>query len=126
MIGDFIISDSQPKRVLIRAIGPSLPVSGALSDPVLELHGSTQLIATNDNWRDTDEQAIIDSTVPPTNDKEAAIITTLNPGTYTAIVSGANGATGVALVKVYDLDRTVDSKLANISTRGLVESGDMS
>jgi hypothetical protein len=124
LIGGFIVSASQAKRVLIRATGPSLPVTGALADPVLELHDSTHIITTNDNWRDTDEQAIIDSGLPPVNDKESAIITTLDPGAYTAIVSGANGTTGLALVEVYDLDATVDSKLANISTRGLVQNGD--
>ena len=70
------------------------------------------------------QQEIIDSTIPPTNDNESAILTTLNPGLYTAIVRGVNNTTGVGLVEVYDLDRTVDSKLANISTRGLVQTGD--
>ena len=70
------------------------------------------------------KQEIIDSTIPPTNDYESAILTTLNPGFYTAVVRGVNNTTGVGLVEAYDLDRTVDSKLANISTRGLVQTGD--
>lgn len=126
LIGGFIVVGSEPKKVIVRGIGPSLPVTGALADPFLELHDSTgATIASNDNWVDSpDKQAIIASTVPPTNDKEPAIITTLDPGAYTAIVRGVNNSTGVALVEVYDLDATTDAKLANISTRGFVETGD--
>ncbi len=126
LIGGFIVTGTQPKKVIIRAIGPSLPLAGKLADPKLELHDSTgKVIASNDNWKDAaNKQAIIDSTVPPQNDKEAAILTSLAPGAYTAIVSGVSNGTGIALVEVYDLDRTVDSKLANISTRGLVQTGD--
>jgi hypothetical protein len=128
LIGGFIITGTQDKKVIVRAIGPSLPVADALADPFLELHdGSGQLIDSNDNWVDSpNEQAIIDSTIPPTNDLESAIVATLpaNSSAYTAIVRGVNNTTGVGLVEVYDLDQSVDSKLANISTRGLVETGD--
>lgn len=126
LIGGFMVTGTQPKKVILRAIGPSLPVPGAMADPTLELHDSTQaIIATNDNWQDSpDKQAIIDSTIPPTNDNESAIVTTLDPGLYTAIVQGANGGTGVALVEVYDLDEAADSKLSNLSTRGLVQTVD--
>jgi len=126
LIGGFIVTGTQSKKVIIRAIGPSLPLAGKLADPKLELHdASGGVIATNDNWKDAaNKQAIIDSTVPPQNDKESAILTSLAPGAYTAIVSGVSNTTGIALVEVYDLDRTVDSKLANISTRGLVQAGD--
>jgi hypothetical protein len=126
LIGGFIITGTQPKKVIIRAIGPSLPLSGKLGDPKLRLHDATgATIATNDNWKDaSNKQEIIDSTVPPSDDKESAIVTSLSPGAYTAIVSGVNDATGIALVEVYDLDPTVNSKLANISTRGLVQTGD--
>jgi hypothetical protein len=126
LIGGFIITGTQDKKVIIRAIGPSLPVPGKLADPKLELHDSTgAIIASNDNWKDApNKQAIIDSTIPPQDDKESAILTTLAPGAYTAIVSGVGDTSGVALVEGYDLDRTVDSKLANISTRGLVQTGD--
>jgi hypothetical protein len=112
--------------VIVRAIGPSLALPGSLIDPLLELHNSTGgVIAENDNWQSSpDKQAIIDTGIPPTNDNEAAIVMTLNPGLYTAIVRGADDGTGVALVEVYDLDQTVDSKLANISTRGFVQTGD--
>jgi len=126
LIGGFIVTGTQPKRVILRAIGPSLPVPGAMADPTLELHDSTQaVIATNDNWQDSpDKQAIIDSTIPPTNDNESAIVMTLDPGPYTAVLQGANGGTGVALVEIYDLDQAADSKLGNLSTRGLVQTDD--
>jgi hypothetical protein len=125
LIGGFIITGNDSKKVIIRAIGPSLPLSGLLGDPFLELHDHTGLIiAQNDNWVDSpNKQAIIDS-LPPSNDKESAIVMTLDPGAYTAIVKGSNGSTGVALVEVYDLDQSEDSKLANISTRGFVQTGD--
>jgi hypothetical protein len=131
LIGGFIVTGNQPKNIIIRAIGPSLPVAGALPDPVLELHDSTGgVIATNDNWVDSaDKQAIIDSGIPPANDKEAAIVKLLNPGNYTAAVRGNGGAAGVGLVEVYDVDPASSntdgiSRLANISTRGLVQPGD--
>jgi len=129
LIGGFVVTGQAPKKVLIRAIGPSLNNSGvnnALSDPVLDLFDSnSQQIATNDDWvNSADKQAIINSTVPPSNDKESAIIATLSPGKYTAKVSGVGGATGVALVELYDLDSFSSSILANISTRGQVNQGD--
>ncbi len=127
LIGGFIVTGTQPKKVIVRAIGPTLGmsgVSGALADPVLELHEPDGTVITNDNWKDMQEAEIIASTVPPTSDLESAIVATLNPGNYTAIVSGKNGGTGVGLVEAYDLDQTVDSRLANISTRGFIETGD--
>jgi hypothetical protein len=126
LIGGFIVTGKQPKTVIIRAIGPSLSVPGKLLDPQLELHdASGAIIRKNDNWKDAaNKQAIIDSTIPPADDRESAILVSLAPGAYTAIVNGVNNTTGIALVEVYDLDRTVDSKLANISTRGLVQTGD--
>jgi len=129
LIGGFIITGTAPKKVILRAIGPSLsdampPVPGALADPVLELHEPDGTVITNDNWKDSQEQEIIDTTIPPTNDLESAIVETLDPGAYTAIVSGKNGGTGVGLVEAYDLDQAAASQLANISTRGFVESAD--
>jgi len=108
MIGGFIVGGTNPSKVIIRAIGPSLGtagVAGALLDPVLELHdGQGSLIFQNDNWRSDQEQQIIDSTVPPSNDQESAIVATLPPGAYTAVVRGAGDTAGVALVEVYALD----------------------
>ena len=126
LIGGFIITGTQPKKVMVRAIGPSLPLAGVLADPTLELHdGAGTLIASNDNWMDApNKQEIIDSTISPTNDLESAILMTLEPGLYTAIVHGVNNTTGIGLVEVYDLDLAADSILANISTRGLVQTGD--
>ena len=124
LIGGFIVSGPGPKKVLIRAIGPSLPVPGALADTVLELHEGDGTVMANDNWRSNQEQEIIASTVPPTSDLESAIVATLQPGAHTAIVRGKGGATGVALVEVYDLEPSATATLANISTRGRVHAGD--
>lgn len=127
MIGGFIITGNAPKKVIIRAIGPSITQVSAgdlLADPVLELRGSSgSLITSNDNWKDTQQADIQATGIPPQNDLESAIVATLTPGGYTAIVKGKGGATGVGLVEVYDLDQPADSKLANISTRGFVQTG---
>jgi plastocyanin len=128
LIGGFIITATQPKRVIVRAIGPSLSssFSGTLADPVLELRDSSGgLIRSNDNWRSDQEAEIIATGIPPTNDLESAIVATLpaNNSAYTAIVRGVTNGTGIGVVEAYDLDQTVDSKLANISTRGLVQTG---
>ena len=106
LIGGFIVTGSDPKKVVIRAIGPSCcSVPEALADPILELHKPDATVVTNDNWRDMQEQEIIDTTIPPTNNLESAIVATLDPGPYTAIVSGKNNGTGIGLVEVYDLDQ---------------------
>lgn len=125
LIAGFIITGTQPKKIIVRAIGPSLPFAGILADPVLELRdGAGQLLEANDDWgTSANKQAILDSTVPPTNAKESAIVATLAPAAYTAVVTGANNGTGVAVVEIYDLDTAADSKLANISTRALVQTG---
>lgn len=125
LIGGFIITGTQAKKVMLRAIGPSLPLTGKLANPFLELHDSSgAIIGSNDNWRTNQQQEIIDNGLAPTNDAEAALVSTLEPGAYTVIVKGANGGTGIGLVEAYDIDSTADSKLANISTRALVETGD--
>ena len=127
LIGGFIITGTQPKRVIVRAIGPSLTLAGVLANPVLELHGPAGFTTiTNDDWRSDQEAEIMATTIPPTNDLESAIVGNLpaNNSAYTAIVRGVNNGTGIGVVEGYDLDRTVDSKLANISTRGLVQTGD--
>ena len=130
-IGGFIITGSAPKQVLLRAIGPSLSSSGVpnpLADPIMELHGTGSFTTIiNNNWMDDPVQKalIIATGIPPTNDLESAILATLAPGAYTAIVKG-NGTppgVGVALVEIYDLDHPSASKLANISTRAFVSTG---
>jgi hypothetical protein len=128
LIGGFIITGPASKKVIIRGMGPSLSqfgVPNVLADPTLELHNSTgQVIAGDNNWRDTQQSEIQGTELAPTNDLEAALVITLAPGGYTAIVRGVNNTTGVGLVEIYDLDSGVGSKLANISTRGLVTTGD--
>ena len=129
-IGGFIISGTGSKNVLIRAIGPSLTqfgVPNALPDPVLALNGPGGFVTiTNNNWRDNPAQeALIAGTgLAPNNNLESAIHASLLPGAYTAVVRGNNDATGVALIEVYDLSLAVPAKLANISTRAFVLTGD--
>lgn len=123
LIGGFIINGDEPKRVVVRALGPSLKTPGSLTDPALELYDSTGAsIAQNDNWNAT-RQSLLDAHIPPTDEHEAAIVTILAPGAYTAVVSGPHQAGGVALMELYDLD-PASSSLANISTRGYVGTAD--
>ena len=137
MIGGFIVQGTEPKRVIIRAIGPELTQHGVpnvFANPTLELHdGTGALIASNDNWVTTiiggiitDDQVrdILDSGHAPGDARESAIIADLPPGNYTAIVRGVNNTTGVALVEVYDLSPDTNSILGNISTRSFVQTGD--
>lgn len=127
-IAGLIIRGSAAKKVIIRAIGPTLVqegVEGVLTDPVLELRGPDgSLLVRNDNWREGQEQEVKDSGIPPRDDREAAIVATLEPGNYTAIISGKNGSTGVGLIEIYDLDAAGVSRLANLSTRGAVGKSD--
>ena len=123
LIGGFIITGTDPKRVIIRGIGPSLTgVGSTLQDPMLELHQGSATLALNDDWREN--QAVVEATgLAPTNNLESAIVATLTPGAYTAILQGKNNGAGVGIVEVYDLDQAANSKLANISTRGFVDTG---
>ena len=136
MIGGFIVQGTGPKRVIIRAIGPELThfgITNPLANPTLELHNeSGALIASNDNWQTTipggiittnQVNAIQNSGHTPTVASESAIIANLQPGNYTAIVSGVNNTTGVALVEVYDLSPAASSSLGNISSRAFVQTG---
>jgi hypothetical protein len=130
MIGGFIINGGAPKKVALRGIGPSLValgISGALADPTLELRdASGALLFQNDNWQDDPAQAAQLTTMglAPPNPNESAIVATLLPGAYTAVMAGKNGGIGVGLVEVYDADSAAASQLANISTRGFVQTGD--
>src|SRR5207244_11355014 len=94
------------------------------ADPALDLYERDTLIMSNNDWKDTQESEIEATGIPPTNDFESAIVATLAPGGYTAILHGNDGGTGNGLVEIYDLDTTVNSTLANTSTRGLVQTGD--
>lgn len=124
LIGGFIITGNASKKVIVRGIGPSLSgLNPVLANPVLELRGPNgSLIISNDNWKDSQQAEIENSTLAPSNDLESAIIATLAPANYTAILRGHNGTTGIGMVEMYDLDLATDSKLANISTRGFVQT----
>lgn len=135
LIGGFIVTGNQPRTVILRAIAPSIrlngqPLPGAMQDPTLELHDQNSLIGSNDNWKINDQtqqsqQTQIENTgIAPTDDRESALVKILDPGQYTAILRGKNNSTGIAVVEAYDLDPAGLSKLANISTRGLVQTGD--
>jgi YVTN family beta-propeller protein len=126
LIAGFIILGTEPKDVAVRAIGPSLPVTGALANPLLELHDSSgALIDSNDDWA-TDGFAIAISAdgLAPKNPAESAMYRILNPGAYTVVIRGADGGSGPALAEVYDLSSFLQTRLANISTRGTVATND--
>lgn len=125
MIGGFVITGDVPKQVVLRAIGPSLADAGVidvLTDPVLELYDSTgTLVAQNDNCSSLPPDRIPPGLTPPSG-HESLISVTLSQGSYTGVLRGANGATGVGLFELYDLD-PASSRIINISTRGEVGSG---
>lgn len=130
LIGGFIITGNDPKKVLLLAKGPSIssggnPVPGRMADPTLELHaGNGALMTSNDDWKDSPDRAQIEASgAAPTDDREAAIIRTLVPGVYTGVLAGKDNSTGIALIEIYDLDAN-KSILANISSRGMVDTGD--
>jgi uncharacterized delta-60 repeat protein len=128
MIGGFIVTGMEPKKVVIRALGPTLAnfnVPNVLANPTIELHdGTGKLVTTDDNWGDLQKADLIAAGYAPPNNFESAILATLNPGNYTAIVRGFSGSTGVGLVEVYDLSQTSSSStIVNISTRGQVQTG---
>jgi hypothetical protein len=129
LIGGFIITGTEPKKIAVRAIGPSLStmgITGLVDDPVLELHAADgSVLRTNDNWQnDPGASDLTANGIAPNNEREAATVTTLSPGAYTAVVRGKNGSTGVGLVELYDLSPSSNSLLGNISTRGFVGTGD--
>jgi uncharacterized repeat protein (TIGR01451 family) len=128
MIGGFIIKGQEPKAVVLRGLGPSLSKFGLtdlLLDPVLQLRGSSgNLIFENDNWKDTQRSQIEGTPYQPTDDRESVIVTTLPPTTYTVILTGKNGTTGIGAVEIYDNNQAADSELANMSTRGFVQTQD--
>jgi hypothetical protein len=127
LIGGFIVSGDSNKQVLLRALGPTLTqfgVTGVLADPTLDLRdGTGGPIASNDDWKDTQQAAINGTGLAPPNDLESAILHTFTPGNYTAIVRGKNNTTGVGLVEAYDIDKAPGTTLTNISTRGFVDTG---
>jgi hypothetical protein len=131
LIGGFIISGNDIKRVMLLAKGPSMtsggnPVPGRMADPTLRLHdGNGTFLVSNDDWKDSPQRAQIEASgLAPTDDRESAILQTLLPGAYTGVLTGKDNTTGIALVEVYDLDADANAILANISSRGLVGTGD--
>src|SRR2546423_13192211 len=126
LIGGFIVYGSGQKRIAVRAIGPSLSIAGKLTDPMLELHDATgAIIASNDNWKSSQQSEITTAGLAPGNDLESALIATINPGPFTVVVKGVNNVTGVAVMEIYDLDPDGSpTRLANLSTRGNVLTGD--
>jgi glucose/arabinose dehydrogenase len=130
MISGFIITPGSPKKVILRALGPSLQqpdIPDPLADPFLELRASdTSLITSNNNWKDNtpaQQQEIADSQLAPSNDSESAIVATLQPGNYTAIIRGQGNTSGIGLLEVYDVDSMSTSRLGNISGRASVQTG---
>jgi len=129
LIGGFIISGTDPKTLVLRALGPSLSafgVSNVLRDPVLRVYNSSgALIATNDNWQwDPNHSIVVSNGLAPSNLLEAATGQTLEPGAYTVVVTGTDPTPGIALVELYDLSPLSNSTLGNMSTRGSVGTGD--
>jgi Subtilase family len=129
-IAGFIITGPDPKQVGLRGMGPSVtingaPVPGRMEDPMLELYDQNgTFIVGNDDWRETQEDAIRARGLAPGDTREAVILRTLSPAQYTAIIKGKGGGTGIGLIEAYDLDQTGPGKFANISTRGFVQTGD--
>lgn len=114
--------------MLVRGLGPSLSAFGitnVLLDPRLELRGPGGLIMGNDNWMDNPQRAQFEGTVfQPSDNREAVVVASVPAENYTVILSGVGGATGVGLIEIYDRDQAVDAELANISTRGFVQTGE--
>ena len=124
--GGFIVVGSGFKDVLIRGLGPSLAsagITGTLADPIIELYSDNVIIAENDNWMKNQKTEIEATGLQPTNDAEAALIATLAAGTYTVIERGKQATTGIGLIEIYDLGAGTGPELANISTRGFVDTG---
>lgn len=128
MVGGFIIEGTEPKRVVVRALGPSLQNAGvinALSDPLLELKDSSGTdVARNASWRESQQDELLAIGLAPNEENEAALVQTLAPGVYTAGVTAQNGAGGVGLLEIYDVDSAAKSHLVNISSRGYVGEAD--
>jgi hypothetical protein len=130
LIGGIIVTGNTPKRVILRATGGPLNINGTtgagvLQDPILHLHDSSgNVLQSNDDWRYGPELEIEASTLAPNGDYDSAIVATLDPGNYTAVVHGYAHSTGIALVEVYDPAPASGSRLAEVSTRGSVRTGD--
>jgi hypothetical protein len=127
MIGGFIITGNAPKKIAIRGMGPVLASSGItdfLADPFLELRSSSgALLQSNDNWKDTQQAEIESIGLAPNDNREAVIVTTLTPGSYTALLTGKGGTTGVGLVEIYDVNPGVPPNWATSAPAGMSRAG---
>jgi hypothetical protein len=124
LIGGFIIRGSEQKKVILRGIGPSLNVPGKLDDPMIQLfNGAGVNIAGNDDWK-TDQQNVEATGLAPTNDRESAIVITLDPGNYTVVMRGKNNSSGIGVVDMFDIGLAANARLANVSSRGFIGTGD--
>lgn len=130
-ISGFIVVGTESKKIILRGIGPSLPIAGALADPTLELHKGNGILAFNNDWQDTQRDDIIATGIPPSDNLESAIVATLAAApaaqggqAYSGVLAGQGGGTGIGLLELYDLSVGSKSVLANISTRGFVDTGD--
>ena len=129
LIGGFIVSGTEPKSMVLRALGPSLSgfgLSDVLRDPVLSVYDSSgNLVGTNDNWQSDVNHLVVEANgLAPANPLESAQVRTLAPGAYTVIVTGKDATPGIGLVELYDISPLSNSKLGNMSTRGSVGTGD--
>ncbi|MEA3124950.1 MAG: trimeric autotransporter adhesin, partial [Caballeronia sp.] len=130
LIGGLIIRGSEPKKVTLRGIGPSLtangqPLPGRLADPTLELYNSANVvIASNDDWTTNRAEVEAAGFPPPTDDHESAIVKTLDPGSYTVIMRGKGNSSGIGVVETYDLGLEANARLANLSARGFIGTDD--
>jgi hypothetical protein len=124
LIGGFIIRGSEQKKVILRGIGPSLNVPGKLDDPIIQLFNSANVnIGTNDDWK-SDQQNVQNTGLAPSDDRESAIVITLDPGAYTLVMRGKNNSSGIGVVEVYDIGFDANARLANVSSRGFIGTGD--
>jgi PKD repeat protein len=124
LIGGFIIHGSEQKKVILRGIGPSLNVPGKLDDPVIQVFNSAGVnIGGNDDWK-TDQQNVESTGLAPSDDRESAIVMTLDPGLYTVVMRGKNNSSGIGVVEMYDIGIAANARLANVSSRGFIATGD--
>jgi len=124
LIGGFIIRGSEQKKLVLRGIGPSINLPGKLDDPVIQLFNNLGVnIAGNDDWK-TDQQNVESTGLAPTDDRESALVITLDPGTYTVVMRGKNNSSGIGVVEMYDIGLAAEARLANVSSRGFIGTGD--
>jgi arylsulfate sulfotransferase len=129
LIGGFIVTGTQAKTMVLRALGPSLSsygVSNVLTDPVLSVYDSSgNLKGTNDNWQSDLNHSVTEANgLAPANPLESALVRTLDPGAYTVVVTGKDATPGIGLVEVYDVTTPAHATFVNMSTRGSVDTGD--